>query len=182
MPAKSLSFTALFFSLLAVTAAPAPAPTLGDKVAAYCKKQLGEKVGGGECAHLAVEALKAVDAHHREKDSPNDGDYVWGNLVVVFDKSPKPAAAHGKLTDLRPGDIIQYRDTKWSGPNRAGKGTYTATAAHHTSVVQAVENNGKMIKIYQQNSSGKRFVTEGVLYIDDLKEGWIRVYRPTATK
>lgn len=168
-----------FFSLVA-TAAPAPAPTLGDKIAAYCKTLLGEQVGGGECAHLATAALKSVDAQGRHQDSPNDGDYVWGELVFVLDKAPKSADNKGKATDLRPGDVIQYRDTKWAGPKRTGKGTYSASAGHHTSVVQAVEDKGKTIKIYQQNSGGKRFVTQDVLYLDDLKEGWIRAYRPVA--
>jgi hypothetical protein len=178
MRTKLLSATALLVGLLAASAAPAPAPALGDKVVAFCKKEMGEQVGGGECAHLASAALKSVGIDHRgAKDSPNAGDYVWGELVYVLDKDPK-GATHGKVTDIKPGDIIQYRDTKWAGPKRGGKGTYSASAAHHTSVVAAVEDKGKTIKIYQQNSGGKRFVTEGVLYLDDLKEGWIRVYRP----
>jgi hypothetical protein len=173
--------TPILAALVLSLAAAAPAPTTNEKIAAFCKSKLGEPVGGGECAHLASEALKSVGIPRRaEKDAPNPGDYVWGDLVLVYDASAKPPLSHGKLADLKPGDIIQYRDTKWAGPKRTARGTYTATAGHHTSVIRAVEDKGKTIKIYQQNSGGKRFVTEDVLYLDDLKEGWIRVYRAAA--
>jgi len=41
-----------------------------------------------------------------------------------------------------------------------------------------VENDGKLVKIYHQNFGGKKVVMEGSLTLDDLKAGWIRVYRP----
>jgi hypothetical protein len=170
--------------ILAVAAASftaaAPAPSFNEKVAAYCKGKVGEQVGGGECAHLASEALKSAGAAGRAKDNPNAGDYVWGELVLVYDAAAKPPLVQGKLADLKPGDIIQYRDTKWAGPKRTARGTYTASAGHHTSVVRAVEDKGQTIRIWQQNNGGKRFVTEDVIYPADLKEGWFRVYRPAA--
>ena len=132
--------------------------------------------------HLASEALKAAGAGGRGPDSPNDGDYVWGELVLVWEAGTAgPKASKGKLADLRPGDILQYRDVKFEGPQRDGRrGRYSATAPHHTSVVARTEGQGQVWHIYQQNSNGKRFVTEATLYPADLSKGWIRAYRPVA--
>ena len=34
------------------------------------------------------------------------------------------------------------------------------------------------MKVLQQNTGGKKIVSEGTLHLDDLKEGWLRFYRP----
>jgi hypothetical protein len=52
------------------------------------------------------------------------------------------------------------------------------TLKHHTAVVAAVENDGRLVRIYHQNYASKRVVLEGSVTLDDLKAGWIRVYRP----
>ena len=64
------------------------------------------------------------------------------------------------------------------GERTNGKGKYSLTFEHHTAIVSAVENDGKLVKIYHQNFGGKKVVMEGSLTLDDLKAGWIRVYRP----
>src|SRR5687768_10005145 len=76
----------------AVPAVVAPAatmlvqtPTINEKVAAYLDAHLGQRVGGGECAHAATEALRAAGARFiRPADAPKPGDYVWGSLVKVL--------------------------------------------------------------------------------------------------
>lgn len=163
-----------------LAAAADPKPTLGDQVAAYCRANAGKTVGGGECAHLASQAIEAVGGAKRAKDKPGDGDYVWGRLVYTVEAGAKGAgiAETGKRAELQPGDVLQFRDTKFQG--RKGRGTYTQTAAHHTAVVTGVEGKGAaaVVKVLHQNWGGKRFVIEETFQFGDLTEGWVRAYRP----
>jgi hypothetical protein len=148
----------------------ADAPRVGDKVVAFCKDHLDKTVGNDECAGLATQALKAVGAKTRAgPDSPNQGDYVWGKQVYLVEATLKGPKEHGKLSDVRPGDIMQYRDVKLG--EKGGFG-------HHTAIVAEIHEQAKRIKVYQQNAGGRRFVTEGNLRLNRMIAGWIRIYRP----
>jgi len=152
-------------------------PTLAEKILTFCTQHKGEKVGDGECSSLADNALKDAGAKGRSAEKPNKGDYVWGE--PVYTQVTGEAKPQGKLTDIKPGDIIQFRDVKLAGKEANGW-TYTMSFGHHTAVVAAVENGGATIRIFHQNYGGKRVVMDGVLHPADLKEGWLRFYRPVA--
>lgn len=158
-----------------------PLPPLNEKVLAFSKANLTKQVGDGECAALANAALAEAGAKsHREfPDRPNDGDYVWGELVFGVEVKDGKSALEGSLTKVRPGDIIQYRDAKFSG-RRPGGGTYSSSAPHHTAVVSAVGADGKVLGILQQNTNGQRVVSETTQVLTDLRSGWLKVYRPVA--
>jgi hypothetical protein len=154
---------------------------LNEAVVAFCKANLNKQVGDGECAALASAALKEAGAKpHREfPDSPNEGDYVWGEFVFGMEIKNGKGSLEGAVTKVRPGDIIQYRDAKFAG-RRPGGGTYSASAPHHTAVVSSVSPDGKVITILQQNTNGKRVVTEATQVLTDMQSGWLKVYRPVA--
>lgn len=173
----------VFAFLLAVSFASSQdkkTPTLGDKVIEYAKKQKGKQVGDGECAALATEALKEAGAKDRQKDSPNAGDYVWGELVltVEFKKDKGKVEPTGKLSEVKPGDVVQFRDTTWL--TRSGNVISMTTATHHTAVVLSVDKGRSVIRTLHQNHNGKKVVQDGTLSLNDLRAGWIRVYRPVA--
>ena len=171
---------ALLFHSRAALAAPPPATkpqSLGAKVVAYCQKHKGEQVGNGECAVLAVEALKAAGAKRRGPDAPAKEDYTWGKLVYTFEAGKQP---EGKAADLKPGDIVQFRDAKIR--SKVTGGTYTQTFPHHTAIVTAVEDNGTTIKFLHQNHNGDRTVQDGSLRLPDLQTGWLRFYEPAPAK
>jgi hypothetical protein len=147
---------------------------LGEKMVKFCKDNLGQMVGDGECGTLAVRAMEAAGAtpFHKFKENPGAGDFVWGELVFVVeirDGKRKRDPADGKA---RPGDVIQYRDAAF----RTGSGGIFI-APQHTAVVGEVKSNGDLI-VYQQNV-GKKEVTKATLQPNSLAGGWIRVYRPT---
>jgi hypothetical protein len=152
---------------------------LNEAVLAFCKGNLNKQVGDGECAALASAALKeaAAKPHHEFPDSPNEGDYVWGELVFGMEIKNGKGSIEGAPTKVRPGDIVQYRDAKFSG-RRPGGGTYSASASHHTAVVSGVSPDGKVITILQQNTNGKKIVTEATQVLTDMQSGWLKVYRP----
>ena len=81
---------------------PAQAQTIGSSMVTFLNGKLNTRVGGGECAHMATEALRANDGEFVPSDlgadSPATGDYVWGTLVttisfstVCSDSSPTSA-------------------------------------------------------------------------------------------
>ena len=146
--------------------------SLGDKVIDFCKAHLEKKVGNGECAGLATQALIAAGAKRRGgPDSPGEGDYVWGKQVYMIEATPTGPKETGKLSNVRPGDIMQYRDVRFGE-----KGGFK----HHTAIVAEVLLDKGRVKVYQQNVAGKRFVTEGEPYLNRLAAGWIHIYRPIA--
>jgi hypothetical protein len=152
------------------------APTLGDKVVAFCLENKGKQVGDGECATLSGEALQAAGAKPQGKDNPKEGDYVWGDRVYMLEATSAGIKQTGKLSDVKPGDVIQFRDTKWV--IRSGNRTETMTMPHHTAVIESVELQGEAWKILHQNYNGKKEVMETALIPATLTEGWVRVYHP----
>jgi hypothetical protein len=155
----------------AVPAVVAPAtrlvetPTINEKVVAYLDARVGQRVGGGECAHAATEALRAAGAAFiRRADSPRPGDYVWGSLVKVITAAGDSAPG----VACKPGDVIQYRNATF----RNGM-----WATHHTSIVAAVDPQGRPTAVFEQNFNGVRVVRRDAIDVTGLTGGWLRVYR-----
>jgi hypothetical protein len=94
-------------------------------------------VGGGECAHLANEALRFAGADFMGSDPLHNGDYVWGTLVNTY--------THGHAASLarcQPGDIIQFQNVTLSNG---------WVAQQHTAIVAAVDSLGRPTMVYEQN-------------------------------
>jgi hypothetical protein len=71
-----------------------------------------------------TKALHAAGAKPRflNPDYPGKEDYVWGKLVMYQEATGAALKRTGKGADVRPGDVIQFRDTKWEGKRPSGKG------------------------------------------------------------
>lgn len=178
MIARAIPGIVFLGTAAAVLAAP-PEPVLNPKVAAFARSNVSKQVGDGECAALAVEALKAVGAKPfgTWKDSPNPGDYVWGSLVYGLGYKDGVRSEDVALgTTVLAGDIVQYRDAEFKGKLASG-GTYTSSAPHHTAVVVGVRNNGKSLVVLEQNVNGRKTVGESTIHLNDLHSGWVKVYR-----
>jgi hypothetical protein len=176
---SSATLTIVVFLVFAAPSLGGPQTQLGKKIVAFCEDHKGQCVGGGECSHLAEQALRASGGQRRGRDVPNPGDYTWGRQLYCVERVGKKLKITGQIKGVQPGDIIQMRDAKWWSSEPDGQRLFK-NAAHHTAVVAAVESSGKAIKIYEQNSNGRRFVTSGRIALSSLKEGWIRIYRPHA--
>jgi hypothetical protein len=131
---------------------------LNTQVLNYAKNHLGVRVGDGQCATLAVEAVKAAGGKPFSQLGPtgSNANYVWGRKITTLTPSS------GSLSAIKPGDIIQFRDvsfkkvTKVTYPNGAWtQNSSTQTYGHHTAIVEGV--NSKFIYLLQQNvgASGK---------------------------
>lgn len=159
--------------LLLVAPASSFAESISERIVAYCQKNVDQQVGDGECYALAAKAVEAAGGRHQSKfkDHPNEDDYVWGKLVASYEMTKAGPKQSGKASDIRPGDIIQYRDTKWKG---------NFTYGHHTAVVGAVKEGSTKIDIFHQNVNGKRIVLADSLDFAGLESGWVRIYRAQA--
>ena len=82
----------------------------------------------------------------------------------------------GDFVDLAQIEPIYYEHTYYLVPAEKRGGAGKA----YRLLLEAMERQGKVVKIYQQNHNGKRVVLNDTLYTDDLKKGWMRVFRPVA--
>jgi hypothetical protein len=177
MRARVLSIILGCWVLFGLATAPAGQQSLGEKVVAFCQEHKGQQVGDGECATLANQALRSASAKGRGNDYPNKGDYTWGTRIFSIEAQESAAPkTEGKSFDIKPGDIVQLRDVKFKG--RRPGGTYSMTFSHHTAIVAGVEDGGQVVHIFHQNFGGKKVVMNGTYKLADLKEGWLRFYRP----
>jgi hypothetical protein len=171
--------TSLLMISLALVGADSKPKDLNGRVLAFCKKHVGETVGRGECATLVEEAYKRAGARpwQRYRQKPGRYDYVWGLLVYKVEaKGGKRTEAQRKGYAIRPGDVIQFHNVVFQG--KLGGGFYRLIVPHHTAVVAEVSKDGKTVEVLHQNMGGKRFVRSDTLRLGDLKDGWLRFYRP----
>ncbi len=180
------STTPLAIAPAAVPAARVPlassSTALASSILHFCQVKLGQRVGGGECAHLAVEALRTsgaefvftdTDYAHVDYGGDRANDYLWGNLVRIFDTARFPVDSN-PLAPIRPGDVLQYSHTVFSN------GTFTSS--QHTSIVAAVDSRGMPTRVYEQNFNNHRYVTLDAIDLSKITSGWVRVYRPVARR
>jgi hypothetical protein len=159
---------------LARISSPPPAPiglkggsakgttaSIGDQVVAYARHRLGQVVGDGECFTLADNALRNAGARSAADYGTvtPDADYQWGSSV--------------SLADLRPGDIIQFRNYRYDREvetSHADGSSETNTdfqeRPHHTAIVERVGANGA-VTVLEQNAPVGAPDTRSDLFFSD---------------
>ena len=160
-------------------------PSMADQIVSYARRKRGERVGDGECYTLVNRALSAADAKSARDYgtvSP-DADYVWGTSVT--------------LTDLQPGDVIQFRDYTFKRVDVTDDDSGTTTdelreTARTTPPSSRAWTATARSRCWEQNapdgSAGDTHAT--VLHVqndherqphdDDHREGTFWFYRPEA--
>jgi len=133
-------------------------PSMAEQIVSFPRHRMGQRVGDGECFTLANTALQNAGAHgaaHYGTVTPN-ADYVWGTSVG--------------LSDVRPGDVIQFRDYRYDREVETKKANGSATIVsdfqerpHHTAVVERVDGGGA-ITVLEQNSPDGSPVTRTRLF------------------
>ena len=135
----------------------AVAPNIADEVVSYARRKRGARVGNGQCFTLVDNALrgaKAKSAADYGTVTP-DADYTWGTSV--------------SLSDLKPGDIIQFRDYTFKKVGVTDTGSSTVTdevegeRPHHTAVVESVDGGGA-VTVLEQNAPDGSAVSRNHLY------------------
>ena len=132
-------------------------PVLNAKIIAFVDKNIGKKVGRGECWDLAQIPL---DEYHADWD----GQYNYGKKIDY------------KKDKILPGDIIQFE--KVVIKQQEGNKFIITNLPHHTAIVYEVLGDG-IFKIANQNTNthGKK-VSIDELNTNYLTKGKIQFYRP----
>lgn len=155
------------------------AQTINTSMVSFLNGKIGVRVGGGECAHMATEALRICGGEFCPADlgadSPSAGDYVWGQLVTVISYS-RTWADSAPTVAVQPGDVIQY-----VGTVKIGTTTYPT---RHTSVVKTVNTAAasRPTAVFQQNFGSARTVQSATIDVTKLVSGSLRIYRPISFK
>jgi hypothetical protein len=160
--------------------APIASFSCNSSILEFCRDNVGRKIGSGQCAMLAQEALKSAGAEPRGGDSPGEGDYVWGELVATIKAGFYGASGVKDLAYVQPGDIIQFHDVRFSGYLHGDYGVYHMEARHHTAVLESVDAAHNTITVLHQNWNGQKTIRRQTLYLGGMNRGWLRFYRPSA--
>ena len=122
-------------------AAKTGAATLGEQVVNFARNRIGQRVSNGECFSLVDGALSNAGAKSAADfgSVAPDVDYVWGTRV--------------SLSDVRSGDIIQFRDYRYDRTVDTATRTDTdfQERPHHTAIVERVDGQGA-ITVLEQNA------------------------------
>jgi hypothetical protein len=126
-------------------AAPPSAPSganLGAQVVTFAEGKSSQRVGDGECFALADQALKNAGAKSAADFGTitDEADYKWGTQV--------------SLADVKPGDIVQFRDYEFTRREEKEDGAWkerTEKRPHHIAIVKSVDGNG-LLTVIEQNS------------------------------
>lgn len=121
-------------------------PPIALQVVGYAQHHSGQRVGDGQCFALADRALSTAGARSAGDFGTvtDDADYVWGTSIG--------------LTDLKSGDIIQFRDYRYdreitteNSDGSADIKTDFQERPHHTAIVESVLANGE-VAVLEQNA------------------------------
>ena len=134
------------------------AQPMSTRIVGFARRQSGSHVGDGQCFALADRALSSAGAKSASDFGTvtRDADYVWGTSIAV--------------SDLQPGDIIQFRDysfdreTTTEHPDGSSDTrTETQGRPHHTAVVEHVGAHGDAT-VLEQNAPPGSAVHRSHLY------------------
>jgi hypothetical protein len=136
------------------------APSIADQIVSFARRRLGERVGDGECFTFVDRALSGAGAKSARDHGPvtPTADYVWGTAVT--------------LTDLRPGDVIQFRDYSYDREVRTETDedesveNETHARPHHTAIVERVDGNGA-VTVLEQNAPPGSHVSRTRLFFSN---------------
>lgn len=130
--------------------------SMADRIVSFARQLRGQRVGDGQCFALADRALGAAGAKSASDYGTvtADADYVWGAVT--------------SLSDVRPGDIIQFRDYQadieivTETPDATTTRTERHSRPHHTAIVEEVGADG-VVTVLEQNAPERSPVTRNRL-------------------
>jgi hypothetical protein len=161
----------------------APANQLNRSVQRAAKAYVGDYIPNErrhECTDLVTQALRDVGARTRYSNRAGtvfprlgSGDYEWGRFVGSMTRAGRVPS------NVTPGDIVQFRDSRFKYTFRDGNRTrwVTMNAAHHSAVVSSVSRDRRHICVLQQNPDRVHY---GWFPVSAMEQGKLWFYRPVA--
>ncbi len=143
-------------NLFATPPVSPPVPFLNAGVLEFVRRNMGQRVGNGECWTLAAEALKFAGAEPAQQ-------YTFGRAL-------------SKNEQWVPGDIIQFTSCVFKYKVGNSTSIMKAGAPNHTAVMWGRDNGLPVIA--QQNHNGVKTVDLQTIDLDSLIKGKFQIYRP----
>jgi hypothetical protein len=121
-------------------------PTPNQKVEAFSRHKAGHHAINGhdgyECTSLVEAALDFAHAKSfGDFKQPDSEDYIWGSPIDDLD-------------DLKPGDILQFRDYTSNIRTDSDDGSWrtnTLGRDHHSAIVTKIIHKGVAVEVLEQN-------------------------------
>lgn len=166
------------------------AQTINPKVVKFLASNTGKRIGGGESTDAVTEALRIAGAAFTKSDLdadyPDQDDRMWGTPIKVLSYQNNKLVDSNPTDDVLPGDILQYKGTKFVHVTNSGRKTTTTTvsAVHHSSVAATINPKTKLpTKVYEQNGPATpnvdtRQILLNPIDFNALRAGWVFIYRP----
>ena len=160
--------------------------SIAQEVMTFATQRMGTQHDDGQCFTLVDHALKKAGAKSAADFGKvtEDADYVWGKAV--------------KLSDAKPGDLIQFRDYSYQRTIKTTNSDGSWSEAddkegrpHHTAIVEQVNGDGSLVVLEQNAHKGDPvarntlFFKSGTTESGNTKttitvQGTVRFYRPQA--
>jgi hypothetical protein len=150
----------------------------GARIAAAASSaaNAGTTLGDGSPHSLILELLRQHPAALKPIGTRSYGALVYANLAN---------ASTQQFDEIRPGDIVSFRNAKFSGHKGAMHAKYTQEVGRpdHVGVVIDWDGTKKKIRAWEQISAEERGkgkkakVKEESFKVGDLKSGEVRVWR-----
>lgn len=141
----------------------------GSKIFNGVKSREGTVVGDGEPISLVKELFKLVPGALAPVGTRAFGSLVYANLAN---------ASVQQHDQIRPGDIITFRNTKFQGHKGGLHQKYSLEVGKpdHVAVVMDWDGVKKKIRAYEQGRDSKKVKLESYK-VSDLRSGEVKVWR-----
>jgi len=133
-------------------------PVMNQKILNYVNKNMGKRIGRGECWDVVAEALNSCHAKW-------DKNFVFGK-AIDYTKAC-----------VFPGDIIQLNDALMLDESVKGALVYDEYP-QHSAIILKVINKQEYILADQNYGLGKNKLNSHSINLKNLKRGKVQVYRP----
>lgn len=147
--------------------------SFGSQIARAAEKASGNAVGEGTAQEFVLSLLRPLTAALMPVGTRSFGAIVYTNLAN---------ASTQQFDEIRPGDIITFRNAKFAGHKGGLHSKYSLDVGKpdHVAVVLDWDGTKKKIRAWEQGNQekGKKSkVREESYRVADLKSGEIRVFR-----
>ncbi|KAH8808981.1 hypothetical protein F5884DRAFT_858495 [Xylogone sp. PMI_703] len=126
-------------------------------------------VGDGTPHNLVKELLKPFTDALRPVGTRSYGALIYSNMAN---------ASTSQNDEIRPGDIISFRNAKFQGKHGAMHAKYSMEVGkpEHVAIVAEWDGTKKKVRAWEQGREGKKVKLES-FKLDDLRSGEVKIWR-----
>ncbi|KAI9710283.1 MAG: hypothetical protein M1820_002777 [Bogoriella megaspora] len=141
----------------------------GSRIAEAINSKQNTVVGDGSPSGLVLELLRPLQSALMPVGTRAYGALVYANLANA---SVQP------YDEIRPGDIITFRNAKFQGKHGAMHNKYSMEVGNpdHVAVVAEWDGTKKKVRAFEQGREGRKVKLES-FKVGDLRSGEIKVWR-----